>query len=141
MKDSLKLTVFAIVAFFSFASCSDDDKREKLVELEYRIAIETLVNPIVSITYVDNNNEQVTVTGDDELITTTTDMTIFSKTISVRPPFEAQLTVMFQNNSDVAVPYLISIAEDGVIAVSDDDALPASGPHQNSIAFGLEVEQ
>ncbi len=141
MLNNFRFTAMAILSSLFFSSCSDDDKKVRSIELEYRIAVETLANPILSVTYVDQYGEQVVVTGNDESVTVTTDMTIFSKTITVRPPFEAQMTAMMQNNSEVAIPYLISIAEDGVIAISQNSALPANSPHENSISYAFQVTQ
>ncbi|HEX8561737.1 MAG TPA: hypothetical protein VF676_02045 [Flavobacterium sp.] len=142
MKNYLKLTAQVLFASLFFLSCSDDDeKKQDKMELEYRVSVETVANPILTVVYTGSDGQQVTVNPDDESISIQDGMTIFSKTISVDPPFEAQMHVEMQNNSAVAVPFRISISEDGVEVVSDDLVIPANSPYQTDLSYALLLEE
>jgi len=133
-----------VIALFSFSSCSDDDNnnRDNSRGLEYRVSVETVSNPILNVVYTDSDGNQVFVNPDDESITINGGMTTFSKTIEVDAPFEAQMTATLQNNSTIAVPFMISIAEDGVVAVSDNLSIPAnSATFEANLSYALEVEE
>ena len=143
MKNYFKFSAKMLFASLLFVSCSNDDDNNKQdsMDLEYRVSVETAANPFITVVYTDANGDQATVNPDDEEITVQDGMTIFSKTINVDPPFEAQMHVSLQNNSDVAIPFKTSIAEDGVILVFEDLVLPANSTYDADLTYALQVEE